>query len=62
VDSASGSYILAYLAPGTYDLVVVANNADGTFNSVLGFVPDVVVTSKSTTSANINTASLSPTP
>jgi hypothetical protein len=61
VDS-SGHYILAYLAAGTYDLAVVANNPDGSFNSVLGFVPDVVVTSKMTTSTNLNTGSLATNP
>jgi hypothetical protein len=56
------TYILPYLAPMTYDLVVVLNNPDGSFNSVLGFVPDVAVTSKTTTTANIDTAHLSTTP
>jgi hypothetical protein len=56
------TYILPYLAAGTYDLVVVQNNPDGSFNSVLGFVPDVVVTSKASTTTNINTASLATNP
>jgi hypothetical protein len=59
---ADNTYILPYLAAGTYDLVVVQKNSDGSFNSVLGFVPDVVVASKSSTTVNINTASLATNP
>lgn len=49
----SGSYHIDFLAPMTYDLVVVAN-VDGVFSQVLGIVRDVVVESKETTTNNID--------
>ncbi len=48
-----GAYHLAYLAPGTYDLVVVAT-VDGEFEEVLGIVEDILVESKKTTSVQID--------
>ncbi len=48
-----GNYCIAYLAPVTYDLVVV-KLIDGEFVEVLGIVSDVVVESKKTTTVNIN--------
>jgi hypothetical protein len=62
VNTSDNSYILPYLAAGTYDLVVVSNNPDGSFGSVLGFVPNVIVQSEATTSVNIDINNLSPTP
>lgn len=47
------SYHIAFLAPGVYDLVVVAN-VDGEFSQVLGIVEGVVVESKKTTSQSID--------
>jgi hypothetical protein len=51
------SYHIAFLAPGIYDLVVVAN-VDGEFSQVLGVVQDVVVESKSTTTQSIDVDTL----
>jgi len=49
----AGNYIIAYLAPKTYHLVVV-KNVNGDFVEVLGVVNNVVVESNKTTNANIN--------
>lgn len=51
------SYHIAFLAPGIYDLAVVAN-VDGEFSQVLGVVEDVVVESKSTTTQSIDVDTL----
>jgi len=51
-----GSYVLAYLAYGTYDLVVVGYNGE-TFGDVLGTVSSVVLDSNQTP-LNINTDNL----
>jgi hypothetical protein len=51
------SYQLNYLAPMTYDLVVV-RTLDGQFQEVKGLVEDVVVESKKTTNAPIDLSSL----
>lgn len=48
-----GAYHLAYLAPGTYDLVVVATT-EGEFDEVLGIVEDILVESNKTTSVQID--------
>jgi hypothetical protein len=50
---ANGGYQLAFLAPMTYDLVVVSM-IDGVFSSVLGIVQDVVVESNKTTTKSID--------
>lgn len=52
-----GNYHLAFLAPMTYDLVVVAS-IEGEFQEVLGIVEDVVVESKKTTNQPIDLAGL----
>ncbi|PWD98634.1 DUF4382 domain-containing protein [Marinilabilia rubra] len=49
----TGMYKLAFLAPGTYDLVVV-ENIDGEFSQVLGIVEDVEVESINETTSDIN--------
>ncbi len=49
----NGNYYLAYLAPGSYDLVVVAT-IEGQFDEVLGIVENVEVESKETTNQQIN--------
>lgn len=49
----SGAYHLAYLAPGLYDLVVVATE-EGEFFEVLGLVEGVLVESKQTTDQPVN--------
>jgi len=51
------SYHLWYLAPMTYDLVIV-RSVDGEFQEVLGIVEDIVVESKNTTSQPIDLSSL----
>lgn len=51
-------YKLWYLAPGTYDLIVV-KQVDGEFDSVLGTVEDVDVESKKDASADIDISDLS---
>ena len=52
-----GNYMLAFLAAGTYDLVVAGTDGD-VFGKVLGFVSDVEVESKRKTTQNIGTSSL----
>lgn len=49
------SYHIDFLAPMTYDLVVVAN-VDGGFSAVLGIIEDVVVESRKTTTYSIDIA------
>jgi hypothetical protein len=51
------SYHLWYLAPMTYDLVIV-RSLDGEFQEVLGMVEDITVESKNTTSQPIDLSSL----
>ncbi len=51
------SYHLAFLAPMTYDLVVVSS-IDGEFQEILGMVEDVTVESRKTTSQPIDLSSL----
>lgn len=53
----SGAYHLAYLAPGLYDLVVVAVT-DGEFSAVLGIVKDILLESKETTNQPIDIEAL----
>jgi len=50
-------YMLAFLAAGTYDLVVAGFDGD-TFGEVLGFIPDVEVESKKKTVVTTSTDSL----
>lgn len=52
-----GNYMLAFLAAGTYDLVVAGTDGD-VFGQVLGFISDVEVESKKKTTQNIDTSSL----
>lgn len=54
---ASGTYHIDFLAPGNYDLVVVAYK-DGVYSQVLGVVEDVVVESKTTTTKDIDLGNL----
>jgi hypothetical protein len=42
-----GTYALAYLAYGTYDLVIAGYNGE-TFGEVIGIVPDIVLDSNHT--------------
>ncbi|MFP4367694.1 MAG: DUF4382 domain-containing protein [bacterium] len=49
----TGAYYLAYMAPGEYDLVIVAN-VEGEFTEVLGMVQDVLVESNQTTTEDID--------
>ncbi len=51
---ANGHYELHFLAAGTYDLIVAEYDNDGNFIRVLGMKPDVVVQSKTTTTADID--------
>lgn len=52
-----GSYYLAFLAQGIYDLVVVAT-IEGEYHEVLGIIEDIVVESNKTTFKQINTEDL----
>ena len=49
----NSEYHLAYLAPGAYDLVVVAT-VEGAFTQVLGIIENVIVESNKTTSSPID--------
>jgi hypothetical protein len=49
----SGFYHIDFLAPKTYNLVVVTT-VDGEFSRVVGMIKDVVVESKETTTVNID--------
>jgi hypothetical protein len=49
----TGEYTLSYLAPGTYDLVVV-ETIEGAFSQVLGIVEDVEVESLNVSISDIN--------
>ena len=51
------SYHLAFLAPGSYDLIVTAT-IDGEFTEVLGIVEDVVVESNQTNNTQIDIENL----
>lgn len=54
-----GDYRVSFLAAGTYDLVVAGyDGAD--FGEVLGFISDVEVESKQSTTQNIDTDALEP--
>ena len=53
----NGSYYLAYLAPGTYELVVIST-IDGEFEIVLGAIVEIDVESGKTTSVQIDIAVL----
>jgi hypothetical protein len=53
----NGAYHLAFLAPGSYDLVV-ASVVDGAFTGVLGIVEGVMVDSRETTVSSIDMAAL----
>ncbi len=55
--SAEGEFVLAFLAAGVYDLVVV-ETSDGEFHGLLGFVSDVEVESKVETQLEIDMATL----
>ena len=52
------SYVLPYLAAGTYDLVVAEYDSDGVYVQTLGMVSGVTVESKKATSEPIDVASL----
>jgi hypothetical protein len=53
----TGLYHIDFLAPKSYDLVLVAY-VDGIFSQVMGIVEDVVVESKKTTTRNIDLSNL----
>jgi hypothetical protein len=53
----NGAYHLAFLAPGSYDLVV-ASMVDGAFTGVLGIIEGVIVESTETTVSSIDMAAL----
>ncbi len=56
-----GGFVLAFLAAGVYDLVVV-EMSEGEFEQVLGFVSNVEVESKTETTLNIDIATLESAP
>jgi len=53
-DATDGSYTLPWLTVGTYDLVVASHDANGTFESILGYIDDVFVMTGETASQDIN--------
>jgi len=53
-DATDGEYTLAWLAAGTYDLVVVELDVNGQTPTVLGVVQDVVVTEDGKTTQDID--------
>jgi hypothetical protein len=57
-DATDGDYTLAWLAAGTYDLVVVELDVNGQNPTVLGVVQDVVVTEDGKTTQDIDIQSL----
>jgi hypothetical protein len=57
-DATDGSYTLAWLAAGTYDLVVVELDVNGENPTVLGVVQDVVITEDGKTIQDIDIQSL----
>jgi len=57
-DATDGNYTLPWLTVGTYDLVVAAHDANGTFESILGYIDDVFVMTGETTEENISDETL----
>ncbi len=57
-DATDGDYTLAWMAAGTYDLVVVELDVNGQNPAVLGLVEGVVVTEDGKTTLDIDIASL----
>jgi len=57
-DATDGNYTLAWLAAGTYDLVVVELDVNGQNPTVLGVVQDVVITEDGKTTQDIDIQSL----
>jgi hypothetical protein len=53
----NGTYHLAFLAPGAYDLVI-ATTIDGMFAEVQGIIENVIVESKKTSATPVNIAEL----
>ena len=53
----NGTYHMAFLAPGAYDLVI-ASTSDGEFAEVLGIIENVIVESKKTSNSPVNIAEL----
>ena len=48
-----GAFVLPFLAPGTYDLVIVAYDAEGNFTEVKKVIEDVEVTSNELNSVDV---------
>mgnify|MGYP000676685176 CR=1 FL=1 len=57
-DATDGNYTLAWLAAGTYDLVVVEVDTTGDITSIRGVVQDVVVTEDGKTTQDIDIQNL----
>jgi len=57
-DATDGNYTLAWLAAGTYDLVVVEVDTTGDITSILGIVQDVVITEDGKTVQDIDLTNL----
>lgn len=58
IANATGSFVLRFLAAGTYDLVVAAYDAQGTFVEVAGVHQDAVVTSGTNASVAVDLATI----
>lgn len=59
-DATDGDFTLPWLTTGTYDLVLVENNVNGEFETVLGFINNVGVEADTTTTIDINDTTLEP--
>ena len=57
-DATDGNYTLAWLAAGTYDLVVVEVDTTGDITSIRGVVQDVVITEDGKTTQDIDIQNL----
>ena len=53
-----GEYVAAFLAAGTYDLIIAAYDADGEFLGLWGEIPDVEVTEKGTTPVDVDASTV----
>ncbi len=57
-DATDGNYTLPWLAEGKYDLIVVANDVNGVYENILGYINDVPVLAGETTEQNITNDTL----
>jgi hypothetical protein len=57
-DATDGEFTLPWLTTGTYDLVLVEINVNGDFETVLGFINNIVVEADTTKTIDINDTTL----